>query len=119
MKEDMKKIIKEITINTGLEINVDYVFGDRPTPIDELIKHLNESKKDKATHVKINGFVGSSEDLYAVVIETIKIEEESDEEYNKRKQDEESIRLANQNVEKAQEKALYEELKLKYGKATD
>lgn len=94
-------------------IDFDYGGGDRPYPIDELITFLNNAKDVGATNIKFE--VPWGDDVNYVDLYPVKLEFESDKDFEQRKQDEESNRLAAENVKKAREKALYEELKEKYG----
>lgn len=109
----MERKIIEKTIGESLEI--DKSCGMKPFCIDELQDFLSKAKNNGATHINITGscWDGTLDD---VDIETVKVFTESDEDYAKRLAEAESRILAEANVKKAREKALYEELKLKYEK---
>lgn len=110
----MERKLIEKTIGKSLEIDTDYTCGANPFCIDALQDFLNEAKKNNATHIRITGscWDGTLDD---VEIETVNITLENEEDFSKRVAEAESKRLAEINVKKAREKALYEELKLKYG----
>ena len=108
-----RKIIKT-TVGKSLEIDTNYYCGAKAFCIIEMREFLREASDSGATHVTISGscYDGS---LDYVDIQPVNIKTESDEDFAKRAAEEESKRLAEANVRKAKEKALYEELKLKYG----
>ena len=110
----MERKIIEKTIGESLEIDTDRICGAKPFCIDVLQDFLNEAKNNGATHINITGSCWDGT-LGDIDIETVKVFTESDEDYTKRFSEAESRRLAKVNVEKAREKALYDELKLKYG----
>lgn len=107
IQKKIEKIIK------SLEVDISYIFNADPLCIDELQDFLNEAKGNNATHVRLIPYL--CEGLDSVEIEAVNITLESEEDYLKRVAEHESIRLEKDNLEKAKEKALYEELKLKYG----
>lgn len=110
----MELKIIEKTIGESLEIDTDRICGAKPFCIDELQEFLSKAKTNGATHINITGscWGGNLNDVY---IETVKVFTESEEDYTRRLAEAESRILAKANVEKAREKALYDELKLKYG----
>jgi hypothetical protein len=111
----MKRKTIETRIGVSLYIDTDYACGGNPFCIDEIIEFLQKSKKTGATHITISGssyYDGSVDDIE---IQPVKIEMESDESYTKRIAEEESRQKAAENALISKEKALYEELKLKYG----
>jgi len=110
----MERKIFETNVGQSLEVNTDYYYGAKAFSIDELQTFLNEAKENGATHFTISGCV-LDDSLEDIDIQPVTVRTESDEEYTKRVADEESKQLAEANVKKAKEKALYEELKLKYG----
>lgn len=110
----MERKLIEKTIGKSLEIDTGYTYGAKPFCIDKLQDFLNEAKKNNATHIRITGSYWDVT-LDDVCIETVNITLENDEEYAKRIAEAESKKLAEANSKKAREKALYEELKLKYG----
>jgi hypothetical protein len=107
-----KQIITDI--NESKVYDTEYHNGDSPIDIYELIQFLTISKENGATSVKITGS-GQNGEIEYIVIQSVQVKIESDDDYNKRVAEEESRRLAKENVEKARGKALYEELKAKYG----
>ena len=109
----MKRKTFEKQLGQSLCIDTDYGFGDSPFCIKELREFITNAESEGATHVKITG---NSYDYGVdyVDIQPLKIETESDEAYAKRLAEEESKKQAAENVRIAKEKALYEELKLKY-----
>lgn len=110
----MERKIFSTTVGKSLFIDTDYCFGAKEFSIDELQSFLNDAKDKGATHFTVSGSVydGIIEDID---MQPLNLRTESDEEYEKRAAEEESKRLAEDIVRKAKEKALYEELKLKYG----
>jgi hypothetical protein len=111
----MERKLIEKSIGKSLEINTDYTYGAKPFGIDKLQDFLNEAKKNNATHIRITGscWDGTLDDID---IETVNVTLENEEDFAKRVAEAESKRLAEANAKKAREKALYEELKLKYEK---
>ncbi len=107
-----KQIITDI--NDYKEFDTDYSCGDSPIEIGEMIELLNDAKESGATHIKVTGG-GYDGQVDYIDIQPVKVEIESDVDYNKRVAEAESKRIAKENVEKARERALYEELKAKYG----
>jgi hypothetical protein len=108
----MKETIKKKNTTDSIEIDLDYACGDKPYCINKLINYLVAAKDIGATHVEI---YPSNYEVDYVDIQPITQTLETDEEYEKRKAYEESRKLAAENIKKAKEKALYEELKEKYG----
>lgn len=108
---EKKKIAK--VVGHSLSVDTCYRSVDDLFSIDELQQFLTESKNRGADCIKITGDY-YDEDLDSIDIHPIQVTLESDEDYEKRLAEIESKRLAKENVEKAKEKALYEELKLKY-----
>lgn len=110
----MERKTIETNVGQSLEIDTDYYCGAKAFSIIELREFLRKATDDGATHVTISGrcYDGSLDDIE---IQSVNVKTESDEDYAKRAAEEESKRLAEANVRKAREKALYEKLKLKYG----
>ena len=110
----MERKIIEIEVGQSLEIDTDYYYGAKGFCIIELIEFLRKATDDGATYIKIRGnnYDGAVD---AIDIQPLNAKIESDEDFAKRASEEESKRLAFANEIKAREKALYEELKLKYG----
>ena len=111
-KMKRKEIITDV--NEYKEFDTDYSCGDSPIEISEMIELLTDAKESGATHIKVTGggYDGQVDYIY---VQPVKVEIESDADYNKRVAEAESKRLAIENMEKAREKALYYELKAKYG----
>jgi len=110
----MELKIIETAVGQSLEIDTDYYCDAKAFSIDELQSFLTDAKEKGATHFTVSGscYDGSIDDID---IHPVNVRTETDEEYTKRAAEEESKRLAEANVKKAREKALYEELKDKYG----
>lgn len=110
----MERKIFETTVGQSLEIDTDYYCGAKAFSIDELQSFLTDAKEKVATHFTVSGCCcdGSIDNID---IQPVNVRTETDEEYTKRAAEEESKKLAEANVRRAKEKALYEELKLKYG----
>jgi anion-transporting ArsA/GET3 family ATPase len=111
----MERLIKESEkVSHSLEIAIDYDYGDKPFDVKLLQKYLARAVEDGATHVKI---VGTCYDdtVESIEIQPEKVVFESDEDFAKRLTEEGSRQKAAENVRIAKEKALYEELKAKYG----
>ncbi|MHA2183146.1 MAG: hypothetical protein ACXAAH_17135, partial [Promethearchaeota archaeon] len=88
----MKRKTKEIEIGEAKDIYTDYESGDKPTEIKELISFLLESIQEGATHVNITGF-GNQENIDYISLTPVKVSFESDGEYQKRIDKEESKKL--------------------------
>lgn len=106
----MERKISTKSIGEYMEIDIDYVSGDKPSCIDEMIDNLQEAKSIGATHLEINIF-----GCTFIEIHPVKMIIENDEAYAQRMQYEENQRIHAENARRAKEKALYEDLKLKYG----
>ena len=108
----MERKLIEKTIGESLRIDTDYTYGAKPFCFDKLQHFLNEAKKNNATHIRITGSCWDG-NLDDVEIEAVNVTLENEEDYAKRLAETESKKLAEANVKKAIEKALYEELRLK------
>ena len=106
---------KETITPVGQEkdIDTDYDCGDSPIKIDELIDFLIDAKHAEATHVKLVGYAFDS-DVNSVYVEPVKVELESDSDYNKRVKADEDKKISAEKDFIEKEKALYESLKVKY-----
>ncbi len=107
-----KQIITEV--NNSKEFDTDYAIGDSPIEINEMIKLISDAKEGGATHIKVTGG-GCDGSVDYIDVQPVKVEYESDIDFNKRVIKAESNRIAKENMEKEKEKALYEALKAKYG----
>ena len=117
MKQEIRKII------TNKSIDNDYEFASNEYTIDEAIAFLTIEKEKGATHVSIGGSTSYDSGYISVSIETRAKREETDEEYNRRLQLEESARKEKEIQEslllkrrEAEEKATYLKLKQKFEK---
>jgi hypothetical protein len=108
----MERKTFETTVGQSLKIYTDYYA--KAFSIDELQNFLTEAKEKGATHFTISGNCYES-GLDDIDIQPVNIRTETDEEYSERVAEKERKRLAEVNLKKAEEKALYEKLKLKYG----
>tara|TARA_R110000824_G_scaffold390913_1_gene588379 strand:+ start:317 stop:652 length:336 start_codon:yes stop_codon:yes gene_type:complete len=110
----MKRIEKHIDIGEELDICTDYSYGDKPYSIKLLRTSLQELEAKGATHVKITGEVCDG-DIDSIDIQAIKIETESDEEYNARLFELERKKLRQEGILKAQRLKIYEKMKIEFG----
>ncbi len=110
----MERRIIKTTVGQSLEIDTDYYCGAKAFSIDVLQAFLTKAKEECATHITISGscYAGG---IDGIDIQPVNLKTESDADYEKRAAEEESKRIAEANVRKTKEKALYEELKAKYG----
>lgn len=105
---------KTIETKVGLYLEIDTDYDAKPFCIDKLQEFLSTAKENGATNIKIKGEI-HYDYISCIDIEPIKMEIESDEVYAERMAEAKSREIAANNVKKAKEKALYEELKAKYG----
>lgn len=110
----MERKTIETEVGAPVEIDIDYWCDDKPYCINALIEHLTDSKENGATHVKLHGSY-DGDCVNEVEIQPIKVELESDEDYNKRVKEVEEKRTAWERLQEAEEREMYEKLKLKYG----
>jgi hypothetical protein len=110
----MKLKTIEKSIGKFLRINVDYYSNPKPFCIIKLIEFLQEAATLGATNIVIKcGYYKG--DLDNLKIHPISVKIESQKEYENRIAKEEDQKKLSEENEIKREKALYEELKAKYG----
>jgi len=110
----MEKIKELIKVGDRFEVDVEYIDNLDALPIPKLIEFLKNATDMGATHVRFI-FYNCDGEVYNIEITPLMYDEESDEEFNRRVEIEKRAATLLENKKKAREKALYEELKLKYG----
>ena len=116
----MKKLVIESRIGGYINIDTDYGYfnsDNKGYGIAKLISELQKLEIQGATHVKIDGEIEwDTSNIENIDIIGVKYEEESDEAFEKRRQDNIIKEEAKKKIKKAKEMELYNELKLKYEK---
>jgi len=112
----MEKIKELIKVGDRFKVDTCYYDDTISLPIPKLIEFLKNATDMGATHVRFLTYVYNDE-VDEIEITPLMYDEESDEEFARRVAVAESKAAAAENIKKAREKALYEELKLKYDKS--
>ena len=111
----MERKTKEIKIGDYLEIETDYDCGDKLIPIDKINSFLAEAKGNGAIDIKIDGNVDYDNSIVYVELQPIKIEIESDEDFEKREKQEKVLQEERIDRAKKVRKKEYEKLRDEFG----
>lgn len=110
------KVMLEIKIGDEdfyFHAGTEYVRGDLPTDIDEFIEFFIKSKKDGASHIKLNDTEGG-DGVDGMEFHPIFMRKETNLEFQIRKDKHDSDIVDKENEEKEKRRAVYETLKLEF-----